>query len=73
MHNPTIYRHFDCEGWCGLIIEIPAHYASAIAYPNGTLRADVHLVCDDCERWLKCAVEDAHGQYPLKLLRAGKP
>jgi hypothetical protein len=65
MPEPIITRSFNCEGSCGEIIEIPAEMARAIAYPNGTLREGVLLLCDPCAEWLERTIENAHKTVKL--------
>jgi hypothetical protein len=73
MSDPIINRSFECEGWCGEIIEIPAAFAKAFAYPNGAIRPGTHLLCDDCATWIEKAVTEAHAWVESHKLRAGKP
>lgn len=66
MPEPIITRSFDCEGMCGEILEIPTSFAKHVAYPNGTIRLGLHLLCDTCAIWIERTVEEAHASAKVK-------
>ena len=54
-----IFRDYECDGGCGVLLPIPAECAAILLFPNGDKRPDASLVCGECQEWLDKVTDDA--------------
>ncbi len=49
----NVYRYYECDGLCGILIPIPADAASSVLCPNGNKRPGSFILCENCHDWLR--------------------